>query len=382
MGSGGGSVTAPSAPVALSSPGVDYSSLLPSSTDMSSYAPLSYQDFGSVPTVAASTVSPASVANVDPMQAATQANVAGPTAAQTATSSLPTAQAASVDNSTLPGALQSYENMNAQALAPTFQTQNDALTSDLAARGIFNSTAGQELQNNLSGQQASALASADSPLVQQMQAAYNSNNQLNATNQQTANNTNYSGQLESTLGNTANQQATNLAGYQGLLSQAANNAANQQATNAANYAGNQSNAQLNANNQQQAGLANQSSYNNANQYNADAYGAVTAGNETNQNNYLSALMSMDASTRTALLNNVLATYDPSANGTNSLSSIGLQNAGSAYTNAFNNGAAGTANLSSTLGSLGGSLASGSNSNAGFQNDAGQADSSNASFGDY
>src|SRR5215813_561743 len=113
-----------------SSQTVDYSKLLPSAQDYSSFAPLPYQSFGAVPYTQAATMNPASVG------------------------STPAMQAASVDLSQMPGALSSYEAMVQQALAPTFRQQQDTLTSDLAKRGIFNSTAAQQLENDLSGQQA------------------------------------------------------------------------------------------------------------------------------------------------------------------------------------------------------------------------------------
>lgn len=129
----------------------NYSQLLPSQTTYQSFTPLSYQDFGSVPYVQAATTN-----------------------------------AASVDNSSLPGALQGYEGAVNSAMAPQFQQQQDQLNSGLAQRGIYNSSAGQELQNNLTGQQDAALSSAYEPLIAQFAGDYNANNQLNAQMEQQA----------------------------------------------------------------------------------------------------------------------------------------------------------------------------------------------------
>jgi hypothetical protein len=321
---------------------MDYSQLLPSAQSYESFSPLSYQQFGSVPYVQASTVNPASVASTPDMQAAT----VNP-------NSLPTAQAASVDQSQLPGALGSYEQMVQSAMAPQFQQQNDALTANLADRGIFNSSAGQTLQNNLTGQQDASLSSAYEPLISQFAGAYNSNNQLNASNQQSA----------------------NMADYSGLLSQIGANQNNQQAANATNYAGQQSNNQLLAQLQQQAGLSNQAANNAANTQNADAYGAITAGNQSAYNNYLSTLMGYQNGTQNTLLDATINSYNPSQY--SNLLSQGLNNTSNAYTNAYNGGAAGTANLSSTLGNIGAQLAS----NTGGSGYTGP-DMGNASFGDW
>lgn len=337
-----GSPGGPVANTSTQSTPVDYSQLLPSAQSYESFAPMSYQQFGSVPYVQASTVNPASVAQTPGMQAAT----VNP-------NSLPGAQAASVDQSQLPGALQSYEQSVNTAMAPQFQQQNDALTANLADRGIFNSSAGQQLQNNLTGQQDASLSSAYEPLISQFAGAYNSNNQLNA----------------------GNQQAANMADYSGLLNQIGANQTNQQAANATNYAGTQSDNQLGAQLQQQAGLSNQAANNTANTQNADAYGAITAGNQSAYNQYLQQLMGYQNGTQNTLLDATINSYNPSQY--SNLLSQGMTNAGSAYTNAYNGGAAGTANLSSTLGNLGAQYGASLGSGNG-----GGADMSNASFSDY
>jgi len=256
---------------------VDYSQLFPSANQLAQYTPLSYQSFGSVPQVQAATANPASV-----------------------------------DLSQMPGALSQYESLNQQALAPQFQQQQDALTANEADRGIFNSTAGLQLGNDLAGQQVGALASADSPLVSAFAGYYNQGEETNAANQQ------------------------------------------------------------------QAALANQGALNNANEYNATAYGDVTNENMQGYNQYLNELGQYQTGLQTNLADQVLNTYSPSQY--TGLLDTGLQQSGNAYSQAFNNGAAGTSNLSSALGNLGGSLKIGGS--GGSSSGVGIPDMDAASFGDY
>jgi hypothetical protein len=230
----------------------DYSQLLPSASQLASYTPLSYQSFGSVPQVQAATATPASV-----------------------------------DLSQMPGALSQFEQMNQTALAPTFQQQSDALTANEADRGIFNSTAGLQLGNNLAGQQAGALASADAPLVSSFAGYYNQGEETNAANQQGA------------------------------------------------------------------ALANQTALNNANDFNATSYGDVTNENMQDYNQYLNELGQYQTNLQTGLAGDVIQSYGPQQY--ESLLNTGLQQSGSAYTGAYNNGAAGTAGLSNSLGNLASSL---------------------------
>jgi hypothetical protein len=297
---------------------INYSSLLPSASQLESFAPATYQQFGSVPYTQAATLNPAGVASTPNMQAATVANVAGP-------------NASSVDLSQLPGALSSYEGDVQAALAPTFQQQQDALTANEADRGIFNSTAGLQLQNNLSGQQDAALASADEPLVSQFAGAYNTGQEQNS----------------------AQQQAASLAAYAGSLGAAQTNASNQQAANSTNYTGSQDYNSLVASLQQQAGLANQSATNSSNLDNASLYNSIVGGNTTSYNDFLNTLLTDQTNLSTGLASSVLNSYDPSQY--SSLLSTGLTSAGSAYNSAYTAGSTNTAGLSSALGSLGGSL---------------------------
>ena len=75
-----------------------------------------------------------------------------------------------------------------------------------------------------------------------------------------------------------------------------------------------------------------------------------------------------------LLDATINSYNPSQY--SNLLSGGLNNTSNAYTNAYKGGAAGTANLASTLGNLGAQLGS-----RGNQGPSG-ADMSNASFGGF
>jgi hypothetical protein len=99
---------------------------------------------------------------------------------------IPTVSPTNIDTSMMPGALQSFEAANAQALQPTFQQQDDSLAANVGSRGIYNSGAATYLNDQLAGQQASALAGADAPLIQGQQAAWNSANAQNATAGNTA----------------------------------------------------------------------------------------------------------------------------------------------------------------------------------------------------
>jgi hypothetical protein len=61
--------------------------------------------------------------------------------------------------------LDQYEGVVQSALAPTFAQQDEDLQTSLAARGISSSGAAAQLQTQLQGQQAAAVASADEPLI-------------------------------------------------------------------------------------------------------------------------------------------------------------------------------------------------------------------------
>lgn len=148
-GSGGGNITLPagmggqvsSAPAA----GFSLSSLFPS--NLGQYAPQPYQSFGGVPVAQAAQVNPA---NVNPM-------------------------------------ISQYSSLLGTELAPYFQQQTLASNADQGMRGIFNSSAGSYLNNQLLGQQASALASGISPLVQQGMGYAQQDVSQNAANQQQSN---------------------------------------------------------------------------------------------------------------------------------------------------------------------------------------------------
>lgn len=260
---------------------LDYSQLLPNSGTLQSYAPLPYQAFGNVPQLNAATMTPTQQASTPGMQAAT------------------------VDPYSTDAAYQNYANQLQTSLAPTFQQQNDQLTAGEADRGIFNSTAGQQLQNNLSGQQAGAIASGLQPLISQF-AGY--------------------GQQDTTINN-ANQQAANQTNYQGAFD-----------TN-----------QVNAGYDNSAAAANMAALNNANQYNASAYGTVTQGNENDFNTYLNSLAGLGNTQQTALLNQGLTSYDPNNASSAGLYADGLNNASTAYNQAFTAAGANTGALASGLG---------------------------------
>jgi hypothetical protein len=129
----------------------------PTPAQLQSLQPQMFQAFGSIPTAAPATVNAAQVAN---------------------------------DPNTLASTLKQYTGLESQALAPTFQQQQQQLDENLGARGIFNSGAGAYAEGNLLSGQAATLASSIAPLVSQGYGFGQSNAQLNANLQQGANTTN------------------------------------------------------------------------------------------------------------------------------------------------------------------------------------------------
>lgn len=143
FGGGGGSSSATPqlAPINIPTPTGDPSQAtgaMPSAPDLYSAGPAPYQSFGNIPTVSAATTS---APTIDP-------------------------------NSALNSGLTMGEQANEQALQPLFQSQDMSLSDNLASRGIVNSGAATYLNDQLSGQQASALAGANAPLIQGASSAY------------------------------------------------------------------------------------------------------------------------------------------------------------------------------------------------------------------
>jgi len=131
------------------------------------------------------------------------------------------------------GYLSQYSSLLGTQLAPYFQQQQQAQNADEASRGIFNSSAGSYLTGNLEGQQASALASGISPLVQQAmgftqqdamanQQAQNSASSQNAQaygNVTSQNQADYNNYLNELFGANQNYGNTMLGGYLGSYGQ-------------------------------------------------------------------------------------------------------------------------------------------------------------------
>jgi len=141
---------------------------MPTSTEVAAMAPAPLQSFGATPSV---TPSYASAATYNP-------SLVNPAYNQQY--------------------LNAQEGENAAALQPTFQAQDQTNQDQLAARGISSSGAAQDLTNQLYGQQAATLASADSAAIGQQagyvqgdisgnQAALNASGQYNASNIQGTN---------------------------------------------------------------------------------------------------------------------------------------------------------------------------------------------------
>lgn len=77
------------------------------------------------------------------------------------------ANAAMVDPNQNLAYMQQYEQLLGTSLAPQFQSQDQQMADQLAARGLTTSGAGQYLTNQLYGQQAAALATGLQPIVSQ-----------------------------------------------------------------------------------------------------------------------------------------------------------------------------------------------------------------------
>ena len=100
--------------------------------------------------------------------------------------------------------LNQQEQANAAALQPTFQAQDQSEQDQLAARGISSSGAAQDLTNQLYGQQAATLASADSSAIGQQAGYVQSDVAANQANTQAVNTGNAA---------TANAASATNAGY-------------------------------------------------------------------------------------------------------------------------------------------------------------------------
>jgi hypothetical protein len=159
---------------------------IPTAAQVANTAPAPVQDFGAIPQVAPTY---ANATTVNPQQSQQYLNQA--------------------------------EGLEAQALAPTFQQQQMQLQDSDAARGISNSGAAGYLQGNLQGQQASALASADAPMVAQGYSYSQSDIAANQNAQNTANLTNAAASnaaANTNAGYYASAVGTNAANYNNYLS--------------------------------------------------------------------------------------------------------------------------------------------------------------------
>jgi hypothetical protein len=254
---------------------------LPTPAATASMAPLPVQDFGALPSITPTYAAGASAAGGTPVNAAQST-------------------AATVDPNQSKAYMDAAYAQEAQALAPQFQQQQMNLQDSSAARGISSSGAAGELQGNLLGQQASALAAADAPITQQ---GYQYSQNDIAQNQ-------------------ANQQQSGLANQQADIATGEYNSSQQQQNN-------QYNAGLTEqNNQYNAGVGNTAAQENANYY-ASALGT----NESNYNNYLATLENQGYNTSNEELGAYLNSYLPNSGVTSTIT--GAQQAGSnAYNGAY------------------------------------------------
>jgi hypothetical protein len=274
-------------------------------TTPASYTPQPIQSFGQVPQVSAAQAT--SGAAVTPYQA----------------------QAALVDPTQNQSYMQAAYAQNEAALAPQFAQQSSQLADANAARGITNSGAGAQLQANLYGQQAGALASADEPITSQ--------------------------------------------GYSYEQGDIAANQANQQAANLANQGANIGVGEFNSGQQQQINLANQASQNQASNTNAGIQGDALNYNANAYNGYLNTLEGQQYNTGNELLGSYLGTYSPNSE-IGSLISGGESAGASGYSQGLQNGYnLQDAALGAAGGAAGNYFSNIGGGNSGFQNDAGQYD---------
>jgi hypothetical protein len=257
-------------------------------------------------------------------------------------------QAALVNPTQNDSYLKQYEQLLNTTMQPQFQAQNQNLQDSLAARGISSSGSAAYLQNQLSGQQASALASATSPLVQQGYGYTQADIAQNQANQQQTGLANQSAQNQFGL---SNQAAQNAAGQTNSgYSQQANlfNAGNQQQTNLANQNAGMTAGATNAGYQQQANLANQGAANSASATNAGYYDQALTGNANAYNSYLQQLNQQAYGLQNSELSAYLNSFGPNT-GVTSAMNTGLAGTQGAYSNALS-GAQSQQN--SMLGTLG------------------------------
>jgi hypothetical protein len=97
------------------------------------------------------------------------------------------ANAATIDPANAQSYLNQYEGALYSSLQPGFEQQDQQLAQSNAARGITNSGSAGQLEGNLYGQQAAALASGMTPLVSQGFGYAQQDVTGNAANQQTVN---------------------------------------------------------------------------------------------------------------------------------------------------------------------------------------------------
>lgn len=264
--------------------------------------PASYDQFGATPYIDPTYAQAGQVqraADVDPNM------IAG----------VPTMGAAKVDPAQLSGWYNQYADQLKTAMAPTFQDQTRDLNADMAARGIFDSTAGQLMTNDLSGRQAAALANPLGQMTQQFAGYAQQDALTNAGYQEQGIASSYDALINAIMQNSR----------QGLAA----SEANQQRD--INQYGQQASLDQNAN------QFNAAASNDANGANAAAYGAQVSQDQSQYNAFLNELMQQGMGLTDTELGAYLSSYglDPSAT---SLLSTGLANAGNAYNSVYGSGA--------------------------------------------
>lgn len=316
------------APSASSGGGLQ--NILPTPGQLGALAPLPLTAFGGIPYLDPTYMQAAQMGSPGQMAAA---SMAYPGAQQAAQMGSPGAmQAAQVDLSQMPGALSQFQQQLLTALQPQFAQQQMGLDAQLGSRGIFNSGAAQQLQNDLTGQQAAAVAGPLGNLVSQFAQAYTQGQEQNAAQQQEANQATYGGNLQQLLTNAGFQQEAGSNSYQGLLNTLLSNAGFQQQANQGSYQGLLDQLSQNSNLQQGANQFNAGAANAATGQNAQNYGDALNQYAQEYNAYLANLGAQGSQLQMGLLGALLSSYDPS---NTAISLLNPAQAGSAYENAYN-----------------------------------------------
>ena len=158
---------------------------------------------GSVSSTAAPVSASTAPAPLSPSPGAINATAPAPVQAFGPTAQVGTtyANAATVDPNSAQQYLNQYEQAFNTSMAPQYQQQQQQLENSLQARGLQNTGAGGQLDQQLLASQGATTASAYDPLIQQAFGYNQADTSQNASNQQGVNSQNASASNSSALAN-------------------------------------------------------------------------------------------------------------------------------------------------------------------------------------